>query len=406
MRTPLHRGAGILALALGATVALTACAGSPASAPASDAPASDAASGAAQDAGLRVALSYPGGIVVLDGETLEVVGDVNSEEFTRLNPAGDGRHVMVTTSEGFQVLDAGTADTEPVLTDRLFEAEAAGHVVVHAGKTVLYADGTSDTTIFDTDDLLAAGDELPETTVIEGVEAHHGVSIVLEDGSFVTTVGNADGRTGITVQDADGATIAESAECPGIHGEGTAQDEVVVFGCDNGALVYDGDEIVKLDAPDQPYGRTGNLLVSETSPLVLGDYKDDRDAEGYLLHRVAVIDTAAPSLEVIDMPEGAEYTFRDLVRGPEDLGYILASDGSIHVLDLEAGAFVDAFPVIEAWEGPADWQDAHPAIKVSGDIAYVTEPASNEVHAVDLTTGEVVASATLEVTPNEIALTR
>ncbi|MEV8273537.1 zinc metallochaperone AztD [Microbacterium sp. NPDC077184] len=404
MRALPHRGAGVLALALGATVALTACAGTPSSAPASDAPASDAA--AVSDAGTRVALAYPGGIVVLDGETLEVLGDVDSEEFTRLNPAGDGRHVMVTTSAGFQVLDAGTADAEPVLTDRLFEAEAAGHVVVHGGKTVLYADGTSDTTIFDTDDLLAAGDELPETTVIEGVEAHHGVSIVLEDGSFVTTVGNADGRTGIMVQDAEGATIAESAECPGVHGEGTAQDEVVVFGCDNGALVYDGDEIVKLDAPDQPYGRTGNLFVSETSPLVLGDYKDDQDAEGYLLQSVVVIDTAAPSLEVIDMPEGAEYTFRDLARGPEDLGYILASDGSIHVLDLEAGEFVDAFPVIEAWEGPADWQDAHPAIKISGDIAYVTEPASNEVHAVDLTSGEVLASATLEVTPNEIALTR
>ncbi len=41
------------------------------------------------ETGTRVALSYPGGIVVLDGDTLEVLGDVDSEEFTRLNPAGD-----------------------------------------------------------------------------------------------------------------------------------------------------------------------------------------------------------------------------------------------------------------------------------------------------------------------------
>lgn len=404
MRTLPLRRAGVLALAVGATVGLAACSGGAGGGSAAPAPGSS--SSAADETGTRVALSYPGGIVVLDGETLEVVGDVDSEEFTRLNSAGDGRHVMVTTTAGFQVLDAGTAQDEPVLTDLVFPAEKAGHVVVHGGKTVLYADGTSDTTVFDTDALLASTDALPETETIPGVEAHHGVSIVLEDGSFVTTVGNADGRTGIVVKDPSGATVAESADCPGVHGEGTAQDEVVVFGCENGALIFDDGEIAKLDAPDQPYGRTGNLFVSETSPLVIGDYKDDRDAEGYLLNRIALIDTAAKTQTVVDMPEGAEYTFRDLARGPGDLGYILASDGAIHVFDPEAGAFTDAFPVIDAWEGPAEWQDAHPAIKVSGDIAYVTEPAKNMVHAVDLTTGEVLTSATLEVTPNEMALTR
>lgn len=403
MRTLPLRRAGVLALAVGATVGLAACSGTGSTAPA---PGSSSSSSTADETGTRVALSYPGGIVVLDGETLEVVGDVDSEEFTRLNSAGDGRHIMVTTSAGFQVLDAGTTGDAPVLTDLVFEAEKAGHVVVHGGKTVLYADGTSDTTIFDSDALLASNENMPETETIPGVEAHHGVSIVLEDGSFVTTVGNADGRTGIVVKDSSGATVAENAECPGVHGEGTAKDEVVVFGCDNGALIFDGEQITKVDAPDQPYGRTGNLFVSETSPLVLGDYKDDRDAEGYLLNRVALIDTAAKSQTVVDMPEGAEYTFRDLARGPGDLGYIIASDGAIHVFDLEAGAFTDAFPVIDPWEGPADWQDAHPAIKVSGGIAYVTEPAKKAVHAVDLTTGEVLTSATLEVTPNEMALTR
>jgi hypothetical protein len=394
---PLRR-AGLLALAVGAAVGLTACAGGAGSAaPASSAPA---------DTGTRVALSYPGGIVVLDGESLETLADVASEEFTRLNPAGDGRHVMVTTSEGFQVLDAGTSATEPELTDLVFPASKPGHVVTHGGTTVLYADGTSDSTIFDTDALLASTDALPDVETIAGVEAHHGVSIVLEDGSFVTTVGNANGRTGIVVKDPSGATVAENATCPGVHGEGTAKDEVVVFGCENGALIYADGEITKVDAPDQPYGRMGNIFVTDTSSLVLGDYKDDRDAEGYLLHRVAVIDTDAKTQKVVDMPEGAEYTFRDLARGPGDLGYILASDGAIHVFDLEKGVFTDSFPVIGAWEGPVEWQDAHPAIKVSGDIAYVTEPAKNAVHAVDLTSGEVVKSATLDVTPNEIALTR
>ncbi|WP_431866389.1 zinc metallochaperone AztD [Microbacterium paraoxydans] len=395
MKTLPLRRALVGAVALGAAVTLASCSTTAgAGSAASDAPESDA--------GPRVAVSYEGGILVLDGETLDTVADFDSEPFTRLNPAGDGRHVMVTMSDGFQVLDtgAGAAD-EAVLTDTVFEADTPGHVVRHGGKTILYADGTSDTTIFDTADLGDGG--LPEVETVDGVEAHHGVSVLLEDGTFLTTVGDADGRSGIVVRDADGTEIASSDQCPGVHGEGTAADEVVVFGCEDGALVYKDGEITKLAAPDQPYGRMGNAYVSETSPIIVGDYKNDPDAEGYLLGAVTLIDTAAMTSEVVSLPEGAEYTFRDVARGPGDLAYILGADGAIHVLDPETGEITDSYPVIEAWEGPAEWQDPHPAIVVAGDIAYVTEPAADSVHAVDLTTGEVLASTELEVTPNEIA---
>jgi outer membrane protein assembly factor BamB len=400
MRTSPLRRAGFTALTIGAVVTLAACssgAGTGSAAPAT----SDSPSAVP---GPRVAVAYEGGVVVLDGKTLEPVADFDSEEFIRLNPAGDDRHVLVTMSEGFQVLDtaAGT-EAEPELTDLVFPADTPGHVVPHAGKTILYADGTSDTTVFDTADL-AASDSLPDVETIAGVEAHHGVSIVLEDRTFLTTVGNADGRNGIVARTPAGDVIAETDQCPGVHGEGTAEDEIVVFGCENGALIYADGEIVKLDSPDQPYGRIGNAFTTETSPLVLMDYNNDPDAEGYLLDAVTVVDTEARTLEVIPMPEGAEYTFRDLARGPGDLGYVLASDGSIHVLDPATGAFVDEFPVIDAWEGPAQWQDPHPAIRVSGEIAYVTEPAANAVHAVDLTTGEIVATGELAVTPNELAV--
>ena len=400
MRIRTLRRGGLAIVAAGAVAALAACSSTPAGS-------TDAAPSASSEAaaGPRVAISYEGGILVLDGATLETVADFDSEEFTRLNPAGDDRHVMVTMSGGFQVLDtaAGTTD-EPVLTDLVFEADTPGHVVRHGGKTILYADGTSDTTIFETSDLAAGEGELPETETIEGVEAHHGVSVVLEDGTFLTTVGNADGRNGIVVQNEAGEVIAQSDQCPGVHGEGTAAGEAVVFGCENGALLYRDGEIVKLDAPDQPYGRMGNAYVSETSPLVVGDYKSDPDAEGYFLGAVTVIDTEAATLEVVDLPEGVEYTFRDIARGPGDLAYILSADGSVHVFDPETRELVDAFPVVDAWESPVEWQDPHPAIVIDGAIAYVTEPASNEIHAVDLTTGEVIASATLEVTPNEIAV--
>jgi hypothetical protein len=402
MRTPQLRRAGIAAMTLGLAATLAACSsGTTAGDTTGDASSSPSA---AAEAGSRVALSYPGGIVVVDGETLETVGDFDSEEFTRLNPAGDGRSVMVTMSDGFQVLDTGAGTTEKAeLTDLIFEADTPGHVVRHAGKTVLYADGTSDTSVFDTADL-AGSDSLPDMETIPGVEAHHGVSVVLEDGTFLTTVGNADGRNGIEVRDPAGTVIASSDQCPGVHGEGTAANEAVVFGCEDGALVYKDGAITKLTAPDQPYGRMGNAYVSETSPIIVGDYKSDRDAEGYLLTAVALIDTEAMTQQVVDLPDGADYTFRGVARGPDDLAYIIGSDGAIHVLDPESGEITDSFPVVEAWESPVEWQDAHPAIVVNGTTAYVTEPAANSIHAVDLTTGDILTTGDLDVTPNEIAV--
>ena len=42
--------------------------------------------------------------------------------------------------------------------------------------------------------------------------------------------------------------------------------------------------------------------------------------------------------------------------------------------------------------------------RVVGDIAYVTEPAAQSVHKVDLHTGEILATGDLGTAPNEIAL--
>lgn len=348
--------------------------------------------------GGRLAVSYEGGIAVLDGQSLEVVESFDSEEFTRLNAAGDGRTVLVTMSDGFQVLDTA----RPELTDLVFAAEKPGHVVRHAGKTVLYADGTSDTTIVDTA-ALAGADTLPPAEVIPGTTAHHGVSIVLSDGTLLTTIGDDDGRTGARAVDTGGEEIARAENCPGIHGEGTAAGETVVFGCEDGALMYHHGRFEKLDAPDE-YGRMGNAYVSESSPLIVGDYKDDPDAEGVLLTQIALIDPDAHTLEVVDLPDGLGYTWRGVVRGPGDKAYLLGTDGAMHVVDPATGEISESYDVIDAWEPPAEWQDPHPGMVVDGDIAYINEPATSTIHAVDLTTGEVVASGKTPGVPNEMAV--
>lgn len=389
-----------------ATAALlaTACGTGGGDADADDAEAQNTATttSAASEAGSsenRLAVAYENGVAVLDGETLEVIEEFETEEFTRLNAFGDGQTVLVTTSDGFQVLDTSV----PELTDLVIEADTPAHVVRHAGKTVLYDDGTSDTFIFDTAALADSGGELPEFETVPGDQAHHGVSIVLTDGTFLTTIGNDEGRTGAFAVDADGEEIARNEECPGVHGEGTAAGETVIFGCEDGALIYQDGEFEKITAADE-YGRMGNAYVSEDSPLVVGDYKDDPDAESVLLSKIALIDTEARTHEVVDLPEGVGYTWRDVVRGPNDMAYLLGTDGAIHVIDPATGEITETYDVIDPWEGPAEWQDAHPSIVVNGDIAYVSEPAKNTVYAVDLTTGEVVASGQTPGAPNEMAV--
>jgi len=353
----------------------------------------------ASDDAPRVAVAYAGGVLVVDGETLEVVEDLPSEDFVRLNTAGDDRHVIVTTSEGFQFLDMDA----PELTDLVVPADAAGHVVRHAGRTVLYDDATSDTTVFDTDALATMDGSLPESQVIPGADAHHGVSVILEDGTLVTTVGDATSRSGIRAVDAGGAELAASAECPGVPGEGAAQDEAVVFGCENGALVFLDGEITKIASPDE-FGRIGNAYATEESPVVLMDYKDDPDAEGSLLSHFAVVDTAEKTLTKVALPDGVQYTWRGVIRTAADEALMIGSDGNLHVVDPATGEIIESHPVIDAWEGPSEWQQPHPAIAATADTVFVTDSANDTIVAVDAETGEVVASAELPHTPNEIAV--
>ncbi|MCU1406567.1 MAG: hypothetical protein JWQ43_2870 [Glaciihabitans sp.] len=410
MNTKYSRIGMSLALFTAATLALSACSTSAGDTDVVDGagPGSGSAAASAQP---RVSLTYDGGVYVLNGETLEVEADLPLEGFNRLNPAGDGRHVLVTTDAGFQVLDTGSwtdaagdsHQQEPALTDLVFEADAAGHVVRHAGKTILFADGTGETTIFDTDALLESETTLPEVEVVEAEAAHHGVSIVLEDNTLLSTLGNADGRTGIRVLDANRNEVTRNEDCPSVHGEGAAANELSVFGCSNGVLVYDNGEITKITAPDA-YGRAGNIFTTETSTIAVGDYNSNPDSEGYLLTELTFVDTVAKTAEIVDMPAGASFTFRDIARGPNDEALVLSSDGSLYVFDAETREITDTIPVIESWDGPVEWQDAHPALIVVGDTAYITEPSSNSVHALDLATGEVVATTELDSAPNEIAV--
>lgn len=373
---------------------LSGCAASSASAP------SEGASATGQS---RIALTSDGAIFVLDAATLELQAELPIDGFARVNAAGDAATVLVSTTEGFRVLDTGADDSsEPQLTDLVFEAEAAGHVVRHAGRTILFADGTGDTTILDTNDIAASTTELPAGEVVPALAAHHGVSIVLEDNTLISTIGDENGRTGVRVLDSERGEVKRSENCPGVHGEGTVKNEVVIFGCEDGVLVYADGSFVKLPSSDA-FGRVGNMYVSETSPIAVADYKSDPDAEGYFLSQVVLIDTEAMTSRTVALPAGTEYTWRNVVR-TQDEAVILGGDGSLHIMDVTTGEITDSYPVIDPWQSPVEWQDAHPALAVLDGVAYVTDATNATIYAVDLATGEVLAKSELPGTPNEMTV--
>jgi hypothetical protein len=340
-----------------------------------------------------VAVTYDGGIHVLDGTTLRLASTVDLDGFNRLNPAGDDRHLIVSTKEGFRVFDAAAAE----FTSTAFPAPEPGHVVRHAGRTVLFSDGTGEVVAFDSAEL-AEGQ--PKTSTYRAAAPHHGVAIELANGDLVVTLGTEEKRTGIVVLDKNRTEKARNEDCPGVHGEATAAGEAVVIGCQNGVLVYRNGTITKVTSPTE-YGRIGNQAGSETSPIVLGDYKQDKDAELERPQQISLIDTVTGALRLVDI--GTSYTFRSLARGPRGEALVLGTDGRIHVIDPVAGAVVRTIPVTGTWQEPLEWQKPRPALFVRGGTAYVSDPATKQVHRIELETGAKTASVTLPSTPNEMS---
>ncbi|WP_284987364.1 zinc metallochaperone AztD [Arthrobacter sp. fls2-241-R2A-172] len=396
---------------------LTACAAPGGSAgEASPSAASDAAPKEAGAPTPRLVYTHDAGIEVLDAASLERVGSAEMTGFNRLNPAGGGRHVFVSTGDAFRLFDAGAWTephgdhshhyvADPKLTDLAFAADKAGHVVVHANRTVLFNDGSGKVESFETSALGAAAErgKLPATDSYVTPEPHHGVAVELEGGKLLVTLGTEESRSGIAVLSAGAGQerreIVRNEDCPGVHGEAVAAGEAVVVGCENGMLIYKDGVITKVPSPDA-YGRLGNQAGSEKSPVILGDYKVDKAAKPERPTRISLVNTESATMQLVDI--GTSYSFRSLGRGPAGEALVLGTDGGLRVIDPLSGAVTANIPVVAAWEESATWQDPRPTLFVQGSTAFVTEPASQSLHAVDLNAGKVTRSAKLDHVPNEL----
>ncbi|MFF9921699.1 zinc metallochaperone AztD [Streptomyces globisporus] len=382
-------------LALTASLVLAACGGSGDTASeAEPKQAEQAKNGGATTVKNPLVASYDGGLYVLDGETLKLAKTVELPGFNRVNPAGDEDHVVVSTDSGFRVYDAARL----AFTDAEFKGAKPGHVVRHGGRTVLFTDGTGEVNVFDPADL--AGGKRPEGRSYTSAEAHHGVAIELAGGELVTTLGTEEKRTGALVLDKNDKEIARAENCPGVHGEAAALGEVVGFGCEDGVLLYKDGEFTKVDAPDD-YARTGNQAGSDVSPILLGDYKTDPDAELERPTRISLIDTRTAKMKLVDL--GTSYSFRSLARGPHGEALVLGTNGILHVIDPETGEVEKKIEAVGDWTEPLDWQQPRPTLFVRDHTAYVSEPGKRQLHSIDLESGKKGTSVTLPKATNELS---
>lgn len=382
------------AMALAISTVLTACGGAESSS------STDTTSGRTASATPAVAIQEPlvatfdGGLYILDGESLKLAATIDLPGFNRVNPAGDKDHVVVSTDSGFRVLDA----TDQALTGIEYKGAKPGHVVRHAAKTVLFTDGTGEVDVFDPTAL--SGGKKPAGRTYTSAEPHHGVAIELADGKLVSTLGTEEKRTGALVLDRNNKEIARNEDCPGVHGEAAAKNEAVAFGCEDGVLIYQDGQFTKIGSPDD-YGRIGNQAGSDASPVLLGDYKTDPEAELERPTRVSLIDTEKKKLRLVDL--GTSYSFRSLARGPHGEALVLGTDGAIHVIDPATGRIEKKIPAVSEWQEPLDWQQARPTLFVRGHIAYVSEPGKKALHAIDVEAGKKLTSVTLPKSTNELS---
>ena len=365
----------------------------------------------------RIVLAHEGGVVTLDSADGSVLNETPVEGYVRLNPAGDGRHVAVSASDAVTMYDTGLLAQghgdhfhyyvqDPALTDLSLEAPMPGHVVPHGDRTAIFADGTGDITLIDPTALGEGQLDVLEETATE--DPHHGVAVPLSDGGLLTTQGTEDARSTVQVLDADGKVVAETDDCPGVHGEAAAQPtesgDVISLGCENGSVIYRDGEFHKV-AIDGDYQRSGNQKGHEDSPIVLADHKVEAEPAGGIERptEIALIDTRDGTRQLVDL--GSPYWFRSLDRGPDGEALVLTYDGELNILDHDSGENLHEVPVTGEWEEGENWQEAGPMLSVADGTAFVVDPEAKKLSMVDVASGEVYRELDLPVVPHEIQVT-
>ena len=348
--------------------------------------------------------------------------DIGSEERwqfalkgpSRLYPTPSGSAVVAVQSDHDAVdfLKSGIlreshgdhADLEvgpPATIEGTLEGPRPFHVVMHGDEAAINFDRGGYVTILEEGDILA-GDLAG--TAFEQNRAHHGFAVSVGDDVVVSSVASdaptegdaAPPRVGIRAYSQSGEPLTPTATCTDLHGEAFSGNYLVA-GCKEGVIAIDTSQspptFKMLAYPETfPDAHTGTLLGARAMQAFLGNYGNQA---------VVVIDPAADEpFTLVELP------FRrvDFVLDPAHpkYGYVLTEDGSLHRLDLLAGAIEASAPVTEPYSMDGHWRDPRPRLAMAGETIVVTDPLKSLVRLVDTGTLEETGSIAVEGLPYNV----
>jgi hypothetical protein len=284
--------------------------------------------------------------------------------------------------------------TAPAAVSALAKGEKPTHFVKHDGKLAIFYDASGKVHLVEESDWLAGKFEPLE---LDSGKPHHGVAVPFGDGAIVSKPVAEDGKlpTGFNVFDENGAIIATTELCADVHGEATSGD-TIAFGCSDGVLVASGakPEFTLLPFTDLPEGRVGTLLGGENMEFFLGNYGT---------HAVSIIEPEADApIRLVDLPAQRVHFILD--RGNSRTAYLLLADGSVHEFDVVSAQLMRSATVTAAYATDGGHGVPMPRLAQAGETLLLTDPASGQVHKLDLKTFAVTGSIDLGGAPSSIAV--
>lgn len=324
------------------------------------------------------------GVTVLD-ENLEVIETFTTPARPTLGLAHNGRHVIAVqgAENRADVIDAGSWSkghgdhfhsfvTEPSIADEALSGGKPVHVVPNAaaGLTSVFFDDDGQAVVLD-DHVLESG-HFDEAKTIKSSGPQHGLIAPLPNHQWLVTQPSAESRMPdlIGLQD-DSGKVLDSYTCKEMHGD-VIVNKTAAFGCVDSVLIVRDGQATTIAAPDASGERVGALVANADASTLLGDWGP-----------TSLLFINGDQAKVVEV--GTTYGNRTVTA--DGRFAILGTDGVLRLYDAE-GSELQTFAVTGAWELPKGHGGVSPAIfggeQAAAQMIWVSDPAANKVHAVDL----------------------
>jgi hypothetical protein len=278
------------------------------------------------------------------------------------------------------------------LAARAITSAMPTHFTAHHGWSAIFNDGDATVSFMNDATMLTASPMV--RTFATGV-AHHGVAVVAFNQLVASVPDPVDppmGSTrlpvGVSWRDRQMTMteIGRDTSCPRLHGEATNRN-AIAFGCADGVLVLRWNittmnfTALKIANPAGTPStvRVGTLEGHDALPVFIGNWSREP--------ALVIVDPAgnggAGSITPITLPT-TQLTFKLDTEGAKLL--VLTLDGRLHRLDPRTGmADGTAIQVIPAYSMVPSGEGAvRPALAITGDRAYVSDPRDGTVQEIDL----------------------